>query len=132
MGRIVLGAVAALMLAGCSSAAGSAMGSMTRDLGWDGCPNGPASVWLTGVIVPGDSGAASLKDDQGVVHILVWGTHNSAVVDWGGRYRIGGQWFNADGGRFWACGGATSTSSEDACGRSERVNTGRRSRSRRT
>jgi hypothetical protein len=100
----------ALWIAGCGlvpsshdSSASGAMAHMAGDLGWEPCP---ASVWITGLIVPGEAGDAEIKDDQGVVHPLVWGTHNTGVVDWGRRYRIGGKWFNADGATFWACAGA--------------------------
>ena len=93
------------LLAGCGSLSGSsgAMQHMARDLGWEHCP---ATVWLTGVVVPGEQGEASLEDDQGVVHMLIWGTHNTGVVDWNRRYKLGGRWFNANGGAFWACAGA--------------------------
>ncbi len=96
-------------LAGCglapsphdSSPAG-AMAHMAGDLGWENCP---VELWVTGVIVPGQSGEATIRDDQGVVRGLVWGTHNTGVVDWGNRYRIGGRWFDTDS-TLWACGGA--------------------------
>ena len=109
MRRIAIGLGIALSLTGCglmpwphdSSAAG-AMGHMTGDLGWENCP---VEVWVTGVIVPNSNGDASIKDDQGVVRKLVWGTHNTAVVDWDRRYRIGGRWFNTSD-TLWACGGA--------------------------
>jgi hypothetical protein len=101
--RIVTGLVLALGLAAC----GSAMPHMARDLNWEPCA---AELWITGVIVPGTMGDAEIRDDQGATHGLVWGTHNSAVVDWGRRYRIGGRWFDPpDGtfaGTFWACAGA--------------------------
>jgi hypothetical protein len=80
-----------------------AMAHMSGDLGWPPCP---VSLSLTGVIVPGAAGDAELRDDQGVMHPLVWGTHNTAVVDWNRRYSIGGKWFDAVGGTFWACAGA--------------------------
>ena len=79
------------------------MAHMGHDLNWEPCA---AQVWITGVILPGTAGDAEIRDDQGVVHPLVWGTHNTAVVDWNHRYRIGGKWFNADGQTFWACAGA--------------------------
>jgi hypothetical protein len=78
------------------------MAHMAFDLGWGPCP---AQLWITGVIVRGDSGQATIRDDQGVVRQLVWGTHNTGVVDWDRRYRIGGQWFNPET-TFWACAGA--------------------------
>jgi hypothetical protein len=99
----------AISLAGCgllpaphdSSPAG-AMAHMAGDLGWENCP---VELWVTGVIVRGASGEANIRDDQGVVRGLVWGTHNTAVVDWGNRYRIGGRWFSGES-TLWACGGA--------------------------
>jgi hypothetical protein len=97
----------ALWLAGCGSShdssASGAMAHMAFDLGWEPCA---AEVSVTGVIVPGEAGDAEIKDAQGVVHELVWGTHNTAVVDWGHRYTIGGTWFNAVGETLWACAGA--------------------------
>ena len=75
---------------------------MTGDLGWENCP---VELWVTGVITPDDFGNAAIRDDQGVVRGLVWGTHNTAVVEWGQRYRIGGRWFNTPS-KLWACGGA--------------------------
>jgi hypothetical protein len=99
----------AIGLAGCGlaqsphdSSASGAMAHMAGDLGWEACA---AVVWVTGVIVPGESGQATIRDDQGVVRQLVWGTHNTGVVDWGNRYRIGGRWFNTET-TLWACGGA--------------------------
>lgn len=72
-------------------------------------PNGTCvpNEWVTGVIVPGASGEATIKDDHGYVRRLTWGFHNPAVVDWNRRYTIGGGEFT---GRdtFWACGGADS------------------------
>ena len=78
------------------------MDLMARDLGWPSCA---ADVWITGVIVRGESGQPTIRDDQGVVRQLVWGTHNTAVVEWDHRYRIGGKWFNP-ATVFWACAGA--------------------------
>ena len=109
MRRLVTGLVLALWLSGCglapaphdSSAAG-AMAHVGYDLGWEPCPT---EVWVTGVIVPGVAGDTEIEDDQGIVRSLVWGTHNTAVVDWGRRYRIGGRWFNTEA-TLWACGGA--------------------------
>ena len=106
----VLGTVAlAAYLAGCGliprthdSSSSGAMANMARDLNWEPCP---ATVWITGVIVPSESGVASIRDDQGVVRQLVWGTYNTGVVDWGQRYKLGGKWFNTDT-TFWACAGA--------------------------
>jgi hypothetical protein len=83
-----------------SSPAG-AMAHMPADLGWENCP---ISVWVTGVIVRGSGGQAVIRDDQGVVRSIVWGSSNTGVVDWDRRYRIGGSWFNTDD-TLWACGG---------------------------
>ena len=80
------------------------MAHMASDLSWPPCP---ASVWITGVIVPNPFGTdTGIRDDEGVFHPLVWGTHNTGVVDWNARYRIGGTWFNSAGETFWACAGA--------------------------
>jgi hypothetical protein len=103
MGRIATGLLIALALAGCGRVGGeSAMAKMPRDLGWENCP---VELWLTGVIVRDTSGNAAIRDDEGHVYGLVWGTHNTATVSYGDRYKIGGKWFNPDF-RFWACGGA--------------------------
>ena len=75
---------------------------MTGDLGWQNCA---VQVWVTGVIVPASGGLAAIRDDHGVVRLLTWGSHNTAAVDWGRRYRIGGGWFNSSD-NLWACGGA--------------------------
>jgi hypothetical protein len=101
-----------LVVAGCGPApsstrgsfpSGGAMAHMMRDLAW---PNCPVERWITGVITPNASGFAAIQDDEGgVVRDLVWGTHNTGVVEWGRRYRIGGRWFNTPQ-TFWACGGA--------------------------
>jgi hypothetical protein len=98
----------ALSLLGCSMVSPSpdpagAMAHMTYDLSADPCS---ADQWVTGVIVRGPSGQAAIQDDQGVVRVLVWGTHNTAAVDWGHRYRIGGRWFDSDA-MLWACAGAS-------------------------
>ena len=99
----------AIGVAGCGlvpaphdSSPSGAMAHMAGDLGWENCA---PEVWVTGVIVRGKSGQATIRDDQGVVRQLVWGTHNTGVVDWDRRYRIGGRWFNSSD-TLWACGGA--------------------------
>jgi hypothetical protein len=79
------------------------MAHMAGDLSWENCP---VEVWITGVITPNDSGHAAIRDDGGVLRGLVWGTHNTAVVEWGQGYRIGGRWFSGDPSTLWACGGA--------------------------
>jgi hypothetical protein len=106
---MVTGLVLVLWLCGCGlapaphdSSPSGAMAHMAYDLNWEPCP---AEVWVTGVIVPGEYGLAEIKDDRGIVRLLTWGTHNTAVVDWGRRYRIGGRWFNTEA-NLWACGGA--------------------------
>ena len=88
---------------------GSAMDRMMRAAGgWDGCPGGlPPDVWVTGVITPNEDGFAAIRDDEGDLHTLVWGSSNTGVVEWGRRYRIGGNWFRGEGNDLWACGGAT-------------------------
>ena len=65
------------------------------------------SEWVTGVIVSGKHGGVVIKDDSGFERELVWGSGNPHVVDWDGRYAIGGHAFTtAD--TWWACGGAGS------------------------
>jgi hypothetical protein len=68
-----------------------------------------ADVWITGVIVPDGSGHAAIQDDQGKVTLLDW--DNTAVVEWGHRYKIGGlvnelQHSGPSGDTLWACAGA--------------------------
>lgn len=122
MGRVAAILVLALGLAGSVAPPhdSSASGAMARLCDPTGCSAGDqnaepctASVWITGVIVPGQRwGDVEIRDDQGVLHWLIWGSHNTAVVDWNRRYRLGGQWiingFGAEGGgaTFWACAGA--------------------------
>ncbi|MEA2606925.1 MAG: hypothetical protein QOI00_1682 [Chloroflexota bacterium] len=113
MRRMVTGLVLALWLCGCGlapaphdSSPSGAMAHMGYDLNWEPCS---AGVSVTGVIVPGGAGDAEIKDDQGVVRSLVWGTHNTAVADWGRRYKIGGRWFNTEAS-LWACAGADAVS----------------------
>ena len=110
MRRVVSTLALSLVVAGCGllpqSPQGSAMDHMTSDLGWEGCPGGQEpDVWVTGVITPDDSGSAAIRDDQGVIHGLVGGSNNTAMVEWGHRYRSGGVWFNTPS-TLWACGGA--------------------------
>ena len=110
MHRIFTALGLALWLAGCAglvpaphdSSPSGAMAHMAADLNWEPCP---ITVWVTGVIVPGQAGDAEIKDDQGILRGIVWGSHNDAVVDWGRRYSIGGRWFNTEA-TLWACGGA--------------------------
>jgi hypothetical protein len=110
MRRVAVTLALSLVVGGCGllpppphdSSASGAMAHMASDLGW---PNCPAELWVTGVITPDPDGNAAIRDDEGVVYGLVWGTNNTAVVDWGRRYRIGGRWFS-EGSTFWACGGA--------------------------
>jgi hypothetical protein len=104
MRQVAVTLALSLVLAGCGPS-GSAMDHMIGNAGyWPNCPN--PGVWVTGVITPGVEGRASIKDDDGVVHGLVWGSDKTAVVEWGRRYRIGGRWWNEEGGDLWACGGA--------------------------
>lgn len=110
MRRVAVTLALSLVVGGCGSlpqpshdsSASGAMAHMAGDLGWENCP---VELWITGVITPGDSGSAAIRDDEGVVYGLVWGSQNTAVVDWDRRYRIGGRWFNTPS-TFWACGGA--------------------------
>ena len=109
MCRAITTLALALGIAGCGlfpvphdPSPSGAMAHMSWDLGWENCP---VELWVTGVIVQDKWDHAAIRDDQGVVRQLVWGTHNTGVVDWGGRYRIGGRWFNTSD-TLWACGGA--------------------------
>jgi len=72
-------------------------------------PNGTCypSEWVTGVIVPDESGRTAIRNDRGRVRWIMWGAHNPAVIDWNRRYTIGGNVFNSPDS-FWACGGADS------------------------
>jgi hypothetical protein len=111
MRQVAVTLTLSLVVAGCGllpqpSPSGSAMEHMMGDLGWAGCPGGlPPDVWITGVITPNADGFAAIRDDQGVLHNLVWGSANTGVVEWGRRYRIGGVWFGTPGADLWACGG---------------------------
>lgn len=62
----------------------------------------PARVWITGTITPG----ARIRDDSGVVYGLMWGAMNTAHVEYGKRYKIGGDWFSGPKPTLWACAGA--------------------------
>jgi len=63
-----------------------------------------AAQWIEGVIVPGDH-TVGIKTDQGVVIPLFWARDNTAVLQWGHRYKIGGEYpFD---GSLWACAGAS-------------------------
>ncbi len=116
MRRVVVTLALSLVLAGCGSlpqlshdtSPAGAMANMLSDLEWENCP---VEVWVTGTITPDDYGRAAIMDDQGVLRGLVWGTHNTAVVDWGRRYRIGGRWFGTPS-TLWACGGADAVISQ--------------------
>jgi hypothetical protein len=83
-----------------------AMAHMAGDVYYDPCP---VTVWVTGVIVGKGMGPVStaIQEDNGVVHGLVWGGTNTARVEYGKRYKIGGAWFGLTGGTLWACGGAS-------------------------
>ena len=76
-------------------------------------PDGPYASpcvpreWVTGIIVPGKSGEAAIRDDHGFVRQLTWGPFNRAVIDWNRRYTIGGgQFLGPD--TLVACGEADS------------------------
>lgn len=109
MRRVAVTLVFSLVVGGCGvlpqpshdSSASGAMAHMAFDLGWESCP---VQLWITGVVEP-DARGVAIRDDQGVVYGLVWGSQNTAVVDWDRRYRIGGRWFS-EPSTFWACGGA--------------------------
>ena len=93
------------------SSPSGAMAHVGQDLG-DVHFTGPNDTcvplhWVTGVIVPGRSGEATIREDDGDVRQLTWGSHNPAAVDWNRRYTIGGIWFNTSD-NLWACGGADS------------------------
>jgi hypothetical protein len=83
-------------------------GPMTQ-MGYDiyGMETCAVSEWVTGVIVPGKHGGVAIRDDSGYERQLTWGSANPHVVDWNGRYAIGGHTFNAED-TWWACGGAGS------------------------
>jgi|SRR3954463_16750221 hypothetical protein len=104
MRRAAVAVALVLALAACSSVRDpfGPMAHMRYDLNDGPCS---AEVWVTGVIVGDQSGLAAIQDDQGVVRSLVWGSHNTASVDWGHRYTIGGSWFNVET-NLWACAGA--------------------------
>jgi hypothetical protein len=105
--RMAMTLVVALCLAGCSAAglpdASGTMVHMTYDLNDNPCV---PDVWLIGVIVPDSDGHAAIQDEEGKITLLVWGSHNTATVTWGHRYRIGGTWFGGTP-TFWACAGAS-------------------------
>jgi hypothetical protein len=101
MRQVAVTLALSLVVAGCGPS-GSAMGHMLGDAG--GWPNCGVDVWVTGVITPNADGFAAIRDDQGVLRNLVWGSSNTGVVEWGRRYRIGGIWFNTPAD-LWACGG---------------------------
>jgi hypothetical protein len=117
MHRVALTLVLLMIAAGCGTGSsgsateripsGSAMGHMMRDAGgWTTCPGSmPPDAWVTGVITPTSDGFAAIRDDLGALHPLMWGSGNTATVEWGGRYRIGGIWFNSSD-TLWACAGA--------------------------
>jgi hypothetical protein len=110
MRRVAVTLALSLVVGGCGplaqlshdSSPSGAMAHMLGDLNWANCP---VELWVTGVITPDASGNAAIRDDEGVLRGLVWGSENTAVVDWGRRYRIGGRWFNTPS-TLWACGGA--------------------------
>jgi hypothetical protein len=113
MRRVAVTLAMSFVVAGCGQLpqpypTDSAMAHMIGDAGgWTTCPGGaPADVWVTGVIAPDADGFAGIKDDQGVFHPLVWGSGNTATVEWGRRYRIGGIWFN-EPPTLWTCAGAS-------------------------
>jgi hypothetical protein len=103
--RTFLTAVCLLVsLSACSNDDG-AMANMGYDVFYDPCP---VTVWVTGVIVGKGMGPAStaIQEDNGVVHPLVWGGKNTARVEYGKRYKLGGGWFGNTGGAMWTCAGA--------------------------
>lgn len=107
MRQVAVTLALSLVVAGCGLLpqpypSGSAMEHMLGDPG--GWPNCTVRVWVTGVITPNPEGYAAVRGDDGVERGLVWGSSNTAVVEWGRRYRIGGVWFNTPD-NLWACGG---------------------------
>lgn len=108
MRQVAVTLALSLVVAGCGllpqpSPSGRAMEHMLGDPGgWQNCT---VRVWVTGVITPNAEGWAAIRDDQGVLHNLVWGSSNTGVVEWGRRYLIGGVWFGTPGADLWACGG---------------------------
>ena len=79
------------------------MGHLSYDLNAPPCG---AEAWIEGVIVADQDGRTAIRTDQGVVTPLMWGSGNTAEVEWGRRYRIGGSRNTIDD-MFWACAGAT-------------------------
>lgn len=107
MKPLLLLMVVLVVVGGCVGSAAPSVAPlrMTTDVIGNTCA---AETWITGLIVADPSGQAAIKDDQGVVTPLIWGMHNSAVVELGRRYKIGGQIATWLGGmrRLWACAGA--------------------------
>lgn len=102
MFRVLAALTAVVLLAACSNTdAGpnDATTHMARDIYLDSCP---ATVWITGTITP----EAELREDNGVVHGLIWGAKNTARVEYGKRYKLGGKWFGSPGDILWTCAGA--------------------------
>lgn len=96
-------AAACLAVGACSNtdppSSNDATAHMARDIYIEPCP---ATVWITGTITP----ESQIRDDNGVVYGLIWGAKNTARVEYGKRYKLGGKWFDEPGGTFWTCAGA--------------------------
>lgn len=98
--RTFLTAVCLLVCLTACSNDDDVMRQIPRDVFYvTGTPPCQPSVWITGVIVK----SAGIQDDNGVVSGLIWGLNNTARVEYGKRYKIGGQWFGNPGGTLWAC-----------------------------
>jgi hypothetical protein len=85
------------------------MDHMGRDILPPCCRECAAEVWVTGVIVPRklEFGVdVTIREDDGSVIPLFWGSANTAVVEWNKRFTIGGRWFNSPDQGLLACGGA--------------------------
>jgi hypothetical protein len=106
MRKCLIAACLLVGLAACSNTdpkPDDATAYLPRDIFYVGGQRCEASLWITGVIVK-PSGIQD--DDNGVVYGLMWGLSNTAHVEYGKRYKIGGTWFGNPGGTFWACAGA--------------------------
>jgi hypothetical protein len=117
--------VVAVSLGACGSivpTAGDATDDLARDIFYTGGQTCQPSVWITGVIVKGPLARESkylrpsdepvvfgtgIQDDKdGVIYGIIWGLSNTARIEYGKRYKLGGSWFGNPRVTFWACAGA--------------------------
>jgi hypothetical protein len=121
MRAFLIGACLLVALTGCSNTdptPDDAMAHISRDIFYVGGQRCQPSVWITGVIVngplardpawpSGQSVGVGIQDDiNGVIYGLIWGGTNTARVEYGKRYKLGGAWFGNPGIIFWTCAGA--------------------------